>query len=86
MTIAEKQRLDRDVAADPALRGRLAPAFDPAASPADITALLAAEGYRISESDLPLDAAPRPLDEAALGRVAGGFMPVKNFNSPFDPE
>jgi hypothetical protein len=85
MAIAEMQRLDRDLAADPALRARLAPAFAASASPAAIVAMLAAEGYRIAESELPLRDAPRPLDDAALDRAAGGFMGAKNFNSPFDP-
>ncbi|MBP0491523.1 hypothetical protein [Roseomonas indoligenes] len=81
----EIQRLRQDLAADAALRERLAPALGASADPGAASALLRAAGYAIPAEQLPLAApGPRALGKADLDKVAGGVMPLKNHTSPFN--
>ncbi|WP_439596876.1 hypothetical protein [Falsiroseomonas sp.] len=83
MSRAERDRLARDLLADPALATRLKPALE--ASPAQAAAALQAAGYAIEPGELALpQPAPLSLDQAALDRVAGGYMNVRNTLSPFE--
>lgn len=85
MSRAELDRLASDLVAHPALVERLAPSLQPGADPVAAAAAFRAAGYAIDAAELPgPHAAPRPLDEATLDRVAGGFMHLRTTVSPFE--